>query len=170
MAYDEIDKKDYPEYIDHIQNITYNPFFTSKIIHAFLTGYGEAEIPYNIIYIVLPIVYYLPSRKLLIVAKNTSTLRSLFVDDIAKSIALGGLQNRILYFSDITNHSIIVAANEGKIQLNENGCIVLSKKLDYKKVMNRNVREFLRAAYYLGVICSKMNISYVYRLLGVTLS
>lgn len=157
------------EYIDHIQNITLNPFFMSKIIHAFITGFEKPIVPFNILYIVLPIVYYRPSRKLLVTAQSRSSLRSLFVDDVDKAAALGGLQERVFYFYKLTNQSFIIASNEGKIRLNSDGMIELTQKIDYKDILNKNVKDFIRASHYLGMLCSKMEVSHIYRLLGVTL-
>ncbi|MGG4441365.1 three component ABC system middle component [Brevibacillus fortis] len=156
------------EYIDHIQNITLNPFYMSRIIHAFISGYEKSVVPFNLLYIVLPIIYYRPSRKLLITAQSRSSLRSLFVDDVNKAAALGGLQERVFYFYTLTNQSFIIAANEGRIRLGSEG-IELSQTIDYKDTLNKNVRDFIRAAHYLGLLCSKMEVSNVYRLLGVTL-
>lgn len=156
------------EYVDHIQNITLNPFFMSRIIHAFVTGY-EKSVPFNLIYIVLPIIYYRPSRKLLVKAQSRSTLRSLFVDDVEQAAALGGLQERVFYFYTLTNQSFIIATNEGRVRLNSEGMIELSNNIDYKNILNKNVRDFIRAAHYLGLLCSKMEVSNIYRLLGVTL-
>ncbi|AWD13894.1 hypothetical protein FH505_00560 [Bacillus velezensis] len=155
------------EFIDPIQNITLNPFFMSRIIHAFIQGYEKPSVPFNIIYIVLPIIYYGPSRKLLTKAQSRSSLRTLFVDDIDKATALGGLQERMLYFNTLTNQSFIIAANEERVRLNSNGMIELTQNIKYKEISNKNVREFIRAAHYLGLLCSKIEISNVYRLLGV---
>lgn len=156
------------EYIDHIQNISLNPFYMSRIIHAFITGYEKSAVPLNLIYIVLPLIYYRPSRNLLIKAQSRSSLRGLFVDDVDRATALGGLQDRLFYFQDLTNQSFIIAANEGRIVLRSDG-IQLLYNIDYKKVLNKNMRDFIRAAHYLGLLCSKMEVSNVYRLLGVTL-
>lgn len=158
------------EYVDHIQNISLNPFFMSKIIQSFYTGFGkENKTTFNLIYIILPIIYYRPSRRLLITANNKSTLRSLFVDEIDKATALGGLQERVAYFYEMTNYSFIVASNERKMLLNMDGLIELIKPIDYKDFRNKNVKDFIRASHYLGLICSKMEISNIYRLLGVSL-
>ncbi|WP_458411534.1 three component ABC system middle component [Schinkia sp. CFF1] len=166
--FEEMTEEKY-EYVDHIQNITLNPFFMSRIIHAFISGYEKSAVPFNLIYIVLPIIYYRPSRNLLITAQSRSSLRTLFVDDVEKAAALGGLQERLFYFYTLTNQSFIVAANEGRVRLNSNGMIELSQKIDYREILNKNVRDFIRAARYLGLLCSKMEVSNVYRLLGVTL-
>lgn len=157
------------DYVDHIQNISLNPFFMSRIIHAFISGYKKSVVPFNLIYIILPIIYYRPSRKLLITAKSSSSLRTLFVDDVDKATALGGLQERLFYFYKLTNDSFIIAVNEGRVRLNSEGMIGLSQNIDYKDFLNRNVRDFIRAAHYLGLLCSKMEVSNIYRLLGVTL-
>lgn len=156
------------EYIDHIQNISLNPFYMSRIIHAFTTGYGKSGVPFNLIYIVLPLIYYRPSRNLLIKAQKRSSLRSLFVDDLDKATALGGLQDRLLYFQELTNQSFIVAVNEGRVALRSNHIYLLSI-IDYKNILNSNTKDFIRASHYLGLLCSKMEISNIYRLLGVTL-
>ena len=157
------------ENVDHIQNITLNPFFMSRIIHAFITGYEKSVVPFNLLYIVLPIIYYRPSRKLLITAKSNSSLRTLFMDDVEKAAALGGLQERVFYFYTLTNQSFIIASNEGRVRLNSDGMIELSQNIDYKDIINKNVKDFIRAAHYLGLLCSKMEVSNIYRLLGVTL-
>ncbi|MGQ3481113.1 three component ABC system middle component [Paenibacillus sp. TY11] len=169
MELDETLTDEEYEYVDHIQNITLNPFFMSRIIHAFVSGYEKSGVPFNLLYIVLPIIYYRPSRKLLITAQSRSSLRSLFVDDVDKAAALGGLQERLFYFYKLTNQSFIIAANEGKIRLVSDGMIELSQTIDYKDILNKNVRDFIRSAHYLGLLCSKMEVTNVYRLLGVTL-
>lgn len=167
MGREEMRAEEDFEYVDHIQNITLNPFFMSRIIHAFIAGYEKTVVPFNLIYIVLPIIYYRPSRKLLISAQSRSSLRSLFIDDVDKATALGGLQERVYYFHKLTNQSFIVAVNEERIRFNPEG-IQLSQNIDYKDILNKNVKDFIRAAYYLGLLCSKMEVSNLYRLLGVT--
>ena len=157
------------EYVDHIQNISLNPFFQSRVIHAFITGYGK-QVPYYLLYIILPIIYYRPSRKLLMTAQNRSSLRSLFVDDVDQVAALGGLQERVFYFYTSTNQAFIIAANEGRVRLHLDGFIQLTQTIDYKKILNKNVKDFIRASHYLGLLCSKMEVSNIYRLLGVTLA
>lgn len=170
MERDEVmsEENDYI-YTDHIQNISLNPFFMSKLIHSFISGYQKEEVPFNLIYIVLPIIYYRPSRKLLITAQSRSSLRSLFVDDVEKAAALGGLQERLFYFYNLTNQSFIIACNEGRIRINAEGLIEPVKNIDYKDYLNKQVKDFIRSAHYLGLLCSKMEISNIYRLLGVTL-
>jgi hypothetical protein len=168
MERNEVTDDEENEYVDHIQNISLNPFFMSRIIHAFVTGYEKTVVPFNIIYIVLPIVFYRPSRNLLNKAQSRSSLRSLFVDDIEKAAALGGLQERVFYFQELTNQSFIIAVNEGRIKFDSNG-IVLMNNIDYKGILNKNVKDFVRASHYLGLLCSRMDVTNVYRLLGVTL-
>jgi hypothetical protein len=169
MERDKVEPLRDTEYVDHIQNISINPFFTSRLIHSFMTGYEKAVVPLSLIFIIMPLIYYRPSRKLLITAKNSSTLRTLFVDDAVKATSLGGLQERLLYFTNITNQGVIVAANEGKINVTAEG-LVLEGKLDYKDVLNTNIKEYIRAAHYLGLLCSKLELANIFRLLGVTLA
>lgn len=169
MERNKIEQLDEKNYVDHIQNISINPFFASRLIHSFLTGYEKPVAPISLIYIVLPLIYYRPSRTLLITAKNNSSLRTLFIDDAAKATSVGGLQERLLYFEKISNYGIIIAANEDKIEITSEG-IVLKRKLDYKDVINKNIKDYIRAAHYLGLLCSKMEQSNIFRLLGVTVA
>lgn len=161
------------KYIDHIQNISLNPFFASKLLRSFYTGYGlendKQNMPLDLVYIVLPLLYYRPSRTALAKAKNTSSLRSLFTDDTNKAIALGGLQARIYFFDKITKNALIIAANEETIGIKKDG-LELKKKVDYRReFVSDSVKEYLRAAYYLGILCKKLSVVNVYRLLGVTI-
>ncbi|MEK3968394.1 MULTISPECIES: three component ABC system middle component [unclassified Paenibacillus] len=169
MEYNQVVTDEEYENVDHIENITLNPFFMSRIIHAFIMGFEKSVVPFNVLYIVLPIIYYRPSRNLLITAQSRSSLRSLFVDNVERAAALGGLQERVFYFYSLTNQALIIATNEGRVRLNSEGMIQLSQKIDYRDILNKNVKDFIRAAHYLGLICSKMEVSNIYRLLGVTL-
>lgn len=161
------------KHIDHIQNISFNPFFASKLLRSFYTGYSvgndKRNMPLDLVYIVLPLLYYRPSRMALAKAKNTSSLRSLFVDDTNKAIALGGLQERIHFFDKTTKNALIIAANEETIDIKREG-LELKKKIDYRKeFVSDSVKEYLRAAHYLGILCKKLSVVNVYRLLGVTI-
>ncbi|WP_339310889.1 three component ABC system middle component [Paenibacillus sp. FSL M7-0896] len=162
------DNKIKVKYVDPIQNITTNPFFASRLLHSFFTGYDKENASLNLIYLVLPLVFYRSSRNLLVTAKSTSSLRSLFVDDSVKATSLGGLQERILYFEKISNQALIIAVNDEKMKLDVEG-ITLKKTFDYKSILNQNVKDYCRAAYYLGLLCSRTELANIYRLLGVTL-
>ncbi|MDR7319699.1 three component ABC system middle component [Brevibacillus nitrificans] len=152
---------------DHIQNLSINPFFGSQLIQHFLSGYGEKFVPTVLVYLVMPMIYYRPSRNLLVTAKKNSTLFTLFKDDSEKVVALGGLQERVLFFENVTNQGIIVAFNERSINITTEG-IQLLRKASYKDIEYTDVKTFFRAAYYLGKLVSKMDTVNVFRLLGVT--
>lgn len=56
------DNKIKVKYVDPIQNITTNPFFASRLLHSFFTGYDKENASLNLIYLVLPLVFYRSSE------------------------------------------------------------------------------------------------------------
>lgn len=163
------------DYVDHIQNISYNPFFSSKLLHSFCKGYSYAdvsnshnqEVPISLLQLVLPFIYYGESKDPLLKINAKSSLRSTFINDLDRSMALVGLQERILFFKKLTNLSIIVAVNENRIYIDRNKVIATTFKIDYREVQNKHIKDNLRAAYYLGRMCGKMSEVDIFRLLGV---
>ncbi len=148
----------------HIQTLSLNPFFACRLIHHFVKGYGK-EVALPLIYLVLPFIYYLPTRKALIKCNSKSSIYTLFKDDTKKTIALGGFQIRYVFFKELTNNALIIAASEGRIAVGE--YVTIKQNVHYSETLDKEIKDFFRAAHYLGVILSKLNVVNVFRLLGV---
>ncbi|PSJ92945.1 hypothetical protein C7R91_21735 [Brevibacillus formosus] len=74
-----------------------------------------------------------------------------------------------MYFERYSNLGLIIAVNEDKLDLTSEG-ITLKRKIDYKEVLNKSVKDYIRAAHYLGLLCSKMELANIFRVLGVTVT
>ncbi|HDR7805739.1 MULTISPECIES: three component ABC system middle component [Bacillus] len=151
--------------IKSIQVISLNPFFTSKIIQSFLTGYGKEKVDLSLLYLVLPFIMFKESRDVLSSANKKSSIYSLYYKNLNKRTALINFNRKYERMKGLTNESLIVASNEEAINLEEK--ITLLKELHYQSEKDKYIKKYYKAAYYLGVILSKVSYIEVYRKLGV---
>ena len=136
-----------------IEILSHNSFFSSKMLSHFLSGCENNHIRNEFIYLVLPLVFYKDSREILKKATSESTLNSVFLNNERGKIALAGLEKRVDYFKPLTQKSLVVAAKDFEIKVGEN--ISIDESLDYSKEKEPYIREYFRAANYLGKILSK---------------
>ncbi|WP_066313772.1 three component ABC system middle component [Bacillus sp. FJAT-29814] len=135
---------------EYIKSLSLNPFFCSKIIPHFVQGYGkDVELP--LAYLILPYVLYEPSRNVLRNANAKSSIYSLFIDN-NKLLNIAGIEKRYEIYKNLTNQSIIVACNENLLEFEQKLKLVGSPK--YQNTKNLQIREYYKAAYYLGRIFS----------------
>ncbi|ANS76972.1 hypothetical protein AWM70_22270 [Paenibacillus yonginensis] len=148
----------------HIEILMYNPFFLSKIIHSFLTGYKK-EVDLKTIFYVLPIIMYKDSRDRLNNARTDSTLYSLFSKEIImkeyntklnSKFTLNHVAELFQDYIEPTKQSIIILANQKNIRFQSS--IVLLEDFEYNKIAP-SIREYFKSAYYLGQIFSKIEVS-----------
>ncbi|WP_088044509.1 three component ABC system middle component [Bacillus sp. EAC] len=152
--------------IKHIENLSLNPFFCSDILHHFLCGYKNQKIDIGLIYLVLPFIYYKDTRNLLISANKRSDIYTLFKDKKDNRVSLVGMQERIKFFREYTNQSLVVGHNEKKFWVDKQ--ISVLEKVNYKQIKSEQIRDYFRAAHYLGIILSKYDYKDVFIKLGVT--
>ncbi|WP_025845219.1 three component ABC system middle component [Paenibacillus ehimensis] len=150
--------------IQHIETLMYNPFFLSKIIQCFLTGYKK-ESTLKIVFYVLPIVMFKDSRDRLNQARSDSTLRSIFMKEVKFEDYSANLNSKFSLsqvtelFDDYiepTKLSIIILQNQKKIQLGAK--VILLEKLAYQN-MPPSIREYFKSAHYLGQILSNIEVT-----------
>lgn len=149
--------------IENIRTLSNNPFFMSKIIQCFLTGY-EKSCDIQTMFYILPVILYKPSRERLVNAKSSSSLYSLFGETISKRSDLLGFVNRYDLLRELTVEAIIILASESKIKINDS--VSLFQKLPYK-LKDKNIQEYLRASFYLGKVLSNVNIIEFEKYVGV---
>jgi hypothetical protein len=159
---------------EHIKRLSLNPYMMSKIIQSFLEGYN-APVDIKLLFYVLPIVLNKDSRDRLLDARSTSKIDSLFGKkenyDIHEGLRLSGKANlagfidRYNELKILTKESIIILVNENKIKINNS--VILIEKDNYSNYSNKNIKETLRASFYLGVIFKKSSIEYLDNYLGV---
>ncbi|WP_342551904.1 three component ABC system middle component [Paenibacillus sp. FSL R7-0652] len=148
-----------------IQTLSLNPFFLSLLLQHFLNGYKGKKAEYHLLYLVFPIIFYKPSREFLFSATKKSSIFSMYLKDVNQRVLLGGIQERYSFFKELTDEAIIVAVNEGKISISKE--VSLLSKVNYEKIKVADIRYYMRAAHYLGVIFARTNYVDIFRKLGV---
>ncbi|MET0018022.1 three component ABC system middle component [Oscillibacter sp.] len=158
--------------LKNIETLSLNPHFFKHMIICFLSGYGK-PCDLKLIFMVLPILLYAPSRKKLASAKSTSRLESLFraqveVDGKIKlsgKTRLSGFMSRYKMLQPATKKTIIILHNQGLISINGR-YIVTNKTVSYKDY-SIFISSWMKAAYYLGVVFSKSTEDHITYFLGV---
>lgn len=149
--------------VSEIETLLLSPFWLSKLIGYFVEGYGK-ETPFELIYILLPLVLRHESREALSNLNSNSTIYSAFLDDKDKRLGISALQYYVEAYSKYVNPSLIVYANSGNSFGNY---LKNARQFDYSKEKNKHTRNFFRAAYYLGVILAKEKSQDCFYKLGV---
>lgn len=158
--------------IEYLERLSMNPHFHGLLLQVFLSGYNKpCEI--KMAFRVLPILMYSESREKLASAKNTSKMETLFnAPDVLENnvkisgkIKLAGFLERYHQICPLSKKALIILYSEKKIVLNQNRIVLIEAKeyFNYKS----NVREWLKAAHYLGVVFAKTDEEHINYFLGV---
>lgn len=148
-----------------------NPHFYSLLIQSFLSGY-EKPCEIKLTFMAIPILLYAESREKLINANKRSRIDTLFQpsqtigeNKISGKTRLSGYVDRYNLLKQYCKEAIIILSSEKKIVLKDHK-IFLIQKNDYKN-FNGNIREWIRCAFYLGVVFSKATEDHLSFFLGV---
>lgn len=158
--------------IENIQTLSMNSHFYGLLFQGFLSGYNKpCEI--RLAFMALPILLYSESRKKLASAKSTSKMETLFNTpqtlendvNISGKVKLAGYLKRYEELKLFSKKALIVLYSKKKIFLQENKIILVEpiKYLDFEGT----VREWIKAAHYLGVVFAKTNEDHLSYFLGV---
>lgn len=158
--------------IKNIRALSMNSHFFSILLQGFLTGYNKpCEI--RLIFMALPILLHSESRKKLASAKSTSKMETLFnkpekLDNnikVSGKAKLAGYLSRFNELKPFSKKALVILYSKKKIVLNEKKIILIEpiKYLDF----DGSVREWLKAAHYLGVVFAKTNEDHLNYFLGV---
>jgi len=158
--------------IESIQALSMNSHFYSVLLQGFLSGYKKpCEI--RLVFMALPILLNSESRKKLASAKSTSKMETLFnkpekLDNninISGKVKLAGYLSRYNELKSFSKKALVILYSKKKIVLNEKK-IILMKPIKYLD-FDVSVREWIKAAHYLGVVFSKTNEDHLNYFLGV---
>ena len=148
-----------------------NPHFYSLLMQSFLSGY-EKPCEIKLTFMAIPILLYAESREKLINANKRSRIDTLFQSSqtigenkISGKTRLSGYVDRYNLLKQYCKEAIIILSSEKKIVLKDHK-IFLIRKIDYKN-FNGNIREWIRCAFYLGVVFSKTTEDHLCFFLGV---
>ena len=148
-----------------------NEHYYTLLLQCFLTGYGR-PCPIKIALMSLPILMYSESREKLKVARKTSRIDTIFSEkqvvqgeDISGKERLSGFTQRYDILLPYEKKAIIILSSERKVTVTRQEIILL--KDEKYQVYSGEVKEWLRSAFYLGVIFSKTTYDDLAYYLGV---
>ncbi len=155
-----------------IETLSLNPHFFKQLIILFLSGYGK-PCDLKLIFMVLPILLYAPSREKLASAKSTSRLESLFKSQVefdeniklSGKTRLSGFLSRYEMLKPVTKKVIIILYSQCFISIH--GRFVDTNRTVSYKNYNKSVSNWMKAAYYLGVVFAKSTEDHISYFLGV---
>lgn len=157
--------------IDQIRKLNMNDHFFALLLQSFLSGYGR-PCHIKIALMSLPILMYSESRKKLVKANVTSRIETIFAsmqevhgNKLSGRERFAGFKERYDLLLPHGKRALIILYSEKKVIL-ANSEVALLQNKDYK-LHNGEVKEWLRCAYYLGLICSKSSYDHLAYYLGV---
>ncbi|AXP82221.1 hypothetical protein CJ739_3159 [Mariniflexile rhizosphaerae] len=138
-----------------INILLYNPIWTSKILHHFISGACESKLgklKFELIYMGLPFIFDEVIFEKLINSNKNSSISTLF-----KSIELKNqlilMPNKIEEFKKITNQGLIYLGNKHKLVISD--FIQMDDKIQYNKEQDMMKKQYFKAAYNWGQIIAK---------------
>ncbi len=157
--------------INNIKKLSMNPHFYSLLMQSFLSGY-EKPCEIKLLFMAIPILLYAESREKLVNANRRSRIDTLFqspqiIDEskISGKTRLSGYVDRYNSLKSYCKEAVIILSSEGKIIFN-NHKIVLNKKINYKN-FEGVIKDWIKCAFYLGVVFSKTSEDHLSLFLGV---
>lgn len=148
-----------------------NPHFYSLLMQSFLSGY-EKPCEIKLPFMAIPILLYAESREKLVNANKRSRIDTLFQspqtineNKISGKTRLSGYVDRYNSLKPYCKEAIIILSSEKKIAI-EKHKIFLLQKIDYKG-FEGDIREWIKCAFYLGVVFSKSTEDHLSFFLGV---
>lgn len=157
--------------IRNIQRLSMNEHYFALVLQCFLTGYGR-PCHLKMVFMSLPILMYSESRKKLKKANKASRIDTIFSSkqnvlgtDISGREQFSGFVQRYDMLLAYCKKAVIILSSEGKATVTVQE-VSLLEPVDYK-AYSGEVREWLRCAFYLGVIFSKTTYDNLVFYLGV---
>ena len=148
-----------------------NSHFYSLLMQGFLSGYKkpcEIKLPF----MAIPILLYAESREHLVKANKRSRIETVLQppqiieeSKISGKTRLSGYVDRYNSLKPYCKEAIIILSSEKKIAI-EKHKIFLLQKIDYKG-FEGDIREWIKCAFYLGVVFSKATEDHLSFFLGV---
>lgn len=138
-----------------INNLLYNPRWTSKMLHYFISGACDSKsekLKFELIYFGLPFIFDEIVFEKLETCNKASSITTLFKSpDLKNRLVL--MPQRIEAFKNITNQGLIYLGN--KFELNINDSIMIKQKVHYNDEKNSTTKIYSKAAYNWGQIIAK---------------
>lgn len=138
-----------------LKQLIFSPYHTSKIVKYFLSGVQsnrEEGIKYELIFLVLPIIYNRVIQKGLTTLNKTSKLTP-FINKLEIQKEILNINSIISNYKKVTKQSLIMLNHTDKLYINE--FIKTSNQQHYNQESTHEIRDIYKASYNLGIILSK---------------
>jgi hypothetical protein len=158
--------------IEEIKVLTMNPHFYSFMIENFLSGYGK-ECEIEKVFYALPLLVYSESREKLSRANIKSIIETVYASKRnpndqkypSERVRLIGYKDRYDILVPYVKKSLIILYSKESIVVdNKNIKLLRLKKFNQYK---GSIRQYAKAAHYLGVIFAKTDLKNLKNYLGV---
>lgn len=137
-----------------------NPFIFGPVFCKFYQSLGQKPKSILLSYLVLPLTLHPQSRKFLVNANRSSSVRTL----VAERERIYGIESRIRHYQDFTTVSLQYAVDRGWIRM-EGDSILIDKESDPSdSICPQDVQ---RAASRLGMLFAPFDVPTAFRMLGI---
>lgn len=157
--------------IKEISILSTNPRYYAFLLQNFLSGYDK-PCEAKLLFMALPILLYSESREKLVNANSRSKIESLFsspqsINDnkITGKTRLSGYLERYNALLVDCKKAIIILSSANKIAIKNKNILVL-QKLQYSDYRGK-IKDWSKAAYYLGLVFAKADEDHLFYFLGV---
>ena len=153
--------------IHDINHLIYNPIWTSTLLHYFLSGATESKngkIKFELIYLGLPFLFDAEIMAKLTTSTTRSTF-SKFIDSVKSNNCMFSIDNKIISFKEITNKALAIMGDN--VSVSEGGYVYTMECLNYKESED-DLRDYFKAAFYLGYILAKEDYMEILLKIGAT--
>lgn len=144
--------------LDDLNRLIYNPEWTGKLLHYFLSGASQSKsgkIKFELLYFVHPFLYDDVILKRL-EASNSRTSLSTFLRDKIIRVRTIGIGSKVEAFREVTNRSIVTIGKY--LEFMEGGFVKTTRKIKYHDAtVMPETRMHFKAAQNLGMILAKEN-------------
>jgi hypothetical protein len=137
-----------------IHNLLFNPQWTSKLLHYFISGAANSKdsVKFELIYIVLPLIFDEVILEKLESSNKSSSFTTLFKTPELKNRTIL-LNQKVEAFRGITNQALIYLGNKVEVKIDK--FIQIGQKIHYSQEQKPSSKFYAKSAYNLGLIMIK---------------
>lgn len=143
--------------IEDINRLIYNPMWTGRLLHFFLSGASQStigKVKFELLYFVHPFLYDDVLLARLIASSSRTTLSNLMRDERIR-VQLSGIGPKAEAFREITNKALVATGKY--VEFLDGGYVKTSDPISYSNSSDPNTRSHFKAAQNLGSILAKEN-------------
>lgn len=143
--------------VEDINRLIYNPIWTGRLLHFFLSGASQStigKVKFELLYYVHPLLYDDVVLERLIASNSRTTLSNLMSDERIR-VQLAGIGPKVNTFREVTNKALVVTGKN--VEFLDGGYVKTSDPIKYLKYSDPNTRGHFKAAQNLGSILAKEN-------------